>query len=57
MDSAGAVDACGPKQNIGAPKRSLTFAIAVISASSVGVVVGNTINVGEKPSDSSRAIT
>ena len=57
IDSAGAVDACGPKQNIGAPKRFLSTAIAATSASSVGVVVGKTISVGANPSRSSCATT
>ena len=50
IDSAGVVEACGPKQNIGAPKRVFSVAIAATSASSVGVVLGKTISVGVKPS-------
>ena len=53
----GAVEACGPKQNIGAPYAALSLAMAATSASSVGVVLGKMISVGTNPSRSSRAIT
>ena len=56
IDAAGVVEACGPKQNIGAPKWRFSFAISATSASSVGVVLGNRISVGLKPSRSSCAI-
>ena len=57
IDSAGAVEACGPKQNSGAPYRCFSLCISATSGCSVGVVVGNTTSVGEKPSASSFAIT
>ena len=57
IDSAGVVEACGPKQNIGAPNAAFKRAIAATSAVSVGVVVGNTIIVGVKPSRCRRSVT
>ena len=56
IDAAGVVEACGPKQKSGAPNAPSAAAIAATSASSVGVVLGNSISVGVKPSASSRAI-
>ena len=57
IEAAAAVEACGPKQNIGAPYFRLIRAIASTSASSVGVVLGKMMSVGLKPSPSSRAMT
>ena len=57
IDAAAAVEACGPKQNIGAPKFAFSARIASTSASSVGVVLGKTMSVGLKPSRSTRVMT
>jgi hypothetical protein len=57
IDSAGAAEACGPKQTSGAPKCRLSFTISLTSKASVGVVEQKTISPGLNRSASSRSMT
>ena len=57
IDSAGAAEACGPKQTSGAPKRRFSFTISLTSKESVGVVLQKTISPGLNDSASSRSMT